>query len=381
MLALAGWALCALAVLYVVVLYPLWLRVGRFKLQPPVQKQLSFRSTVTIVIAVYNGAAFLRAKLESLLSLEYDPALLQILIISDGSTDQTEAIVREYADRGVILLVQPHRGKSAAVNLALAHATGEILFFTDVRQPLEPNALAELVANFADPSVGAVTGEMKLLPGEAGEQQDFGLYWKYEIWARSRQSAIDSLFNTTGCIYAIRRSLAAPIPEDTLSDDAILPLGAFFAGYRVIFDPAAIAYDYPAVPGTEFRRRWRNLAGLWQVHRRLPQLFTAANRMRWHFLPHKFGRLALPWALLGMLGFTFLLPAPWRTVLLMVELIPVLLGMLDAGIGRAWGPLKKLSSACRTFLTMNTASLAATAVFFIPAQRLWKPTRVTVKNA
>lgn len=381
MLALAGWALCALVVLYVVVLYPLWLRVGRFQLRPAVQKQRSFRTTVTIVIAVYNGAAFLRTKLESLLALEYDPALLQILIVSDGSTDQTEAIVQEYADRGVTLLVQPHQGKSAAVNLALAHATGEILFFTDVRQPLESNALAELVANFADPSVGAVTGEMKLLPGEAGEQQDFGLYWKYEIWARSRQSAIDSLFNTTGCIYAIRRSLAAPIPEDTLSDDAILPLGAFFAGYRVIFDPAAIAYDYPAVPGTEFRRRWRNLAGLWQVHRRLPQLFTASNRMRWHFLPHKFGRLALPWALLGMLGFTLLLPAPWRPVLLTAELFPMLLGLVDPMIGKDWELLKKLSSVCRTFLTMNVASLAATAVFFIPAQRLWKPTKVTMKNA
>ena len=249
-------------------------------------------------MAVYNGAAQIRAKLETLLALDYPQDLLQIIVVSDGSTDETESMVMEYADRGVQLIAAPHRGKAAALNLAFQQATGELLFFTDVRQPLDPMSLRHLVANFADPTIGAVTGELRLLKGEAGEQADMDLYWRYEVWAREKQSRIDSIFTATGCIYAMRRKLARPLPPDTLSDDAALPLLAFFKGYRVIFDPAAIAMDYPAVAGTEFRRRFRNLAGLWQTFARNPQLFSSGNRMRFHFLSHKFGRLMLPWAIL-----------------------------------------------------------------------------------
>jgi cellulose synthase/poly-beta-1,6-N-acetylglucosamine synthase-like glycosyltransferase len=111
-----------------------------------------------------------------------------------------------------------------------------------------------------------------------------------------------SLFTTTGCIYALRRELAVALPPDTLGDDADLALIAFSRGYRVIFDPQAIAFDYPAVAGTEFRRRWRNLAGLWQIHIRMPWLFTSANRMRIHFLSRKYARLVLPWAMLANSG-------------------------------------------------------------------------------
>jgi cellulose synthase/poly-beta-1,6-N-acetylglucosamine synthase-like glycosyltransferase len=252
MWAVAGWAACAAIALYVVLFYPLWLRFGSFPLSAPIGKRASYRTTVTVVMAVYNGATFLRAKLDSLLGLDYDHSLVQILVVSDGSTDDTEAIAWEYADRGVELLVQPHSGKASAVNVALQHATGEILFFTDVRQPLEPSALAELVANFADPSIGAVTGELRLLAGEAGEQQDMGLYWKYEIWARSQQSSIYSLFNTTGCIYALRRSLARPLPADTLSDDAALPLGASAYG-RCIGDCLNCSPPPTACAGTSCR--------------------------------------------------------------------------------------------------------------------------------
>lgn len=186
-----------------------------------------------------------------------------------------------------------------------------------MRQPLDPLCLRHLVANFADSTVGAVTGQLHLVRGDTGEQADMDLYWRYEIWSRERHSTIDSLFTATGCIYAMRRTLAAPLPPDTLSDDAILPLRAFFRGYRVIFDPAAIAFDYPAIAGTEFRRRFRTLAGLWQVHARLPELFTSRNRMRFHFLSHKFARLMLPWLILIFFTAAILLPGSWfRTWLL-----------------------------------------------------------------
>jgi len=363
-------------VLYTIIGYPILLALHEGRTAPPVAKDLSFQPTVTIIVAVHNGAALVRRKIEGLLALEYPKHLVDIIVVSDGSTDATDSIVREFCSPRVRLIRVPHGGKAAALNPAFDQATGDVVFFTDVRQPLEPSALRHLAANFADPTIGAVTGQLRLLGGDNGEQADMDLYWRYENWARTHQSKIDSLFNTTGCIYAMRRNLIEPIPDDTLSDDAVLPLRAFFRGYRVIFDPEAIAYDYPAIAGTEFRRRFRNLAGLCQVHARMPALFTSRNRMRLHFLSHKFSRLILPWALLLMAGSAIALPdSRLRSILLTAEIVFVLLAAANRFIPRGF-PLKRLSSPIQTFLIMNTAALRAPTVFFVPPTRLWKPTRV-----
>jgi cellulose synthase/poly-beta-1,6-N-acetylglucosamine synthase-like glycosyltransferase len=368
--------LSAALIFHIVAGYPLLLAGSKGAVRPPIGKDPAFEATVSAIVAVHNGEAMIRGKLESLLALDYPRELLNIIIVSDGSTDGTEAIVREFADRGVTLLTAPRGGKAAALNRGLAAAAGEIVFFTDVRQPLEPGCLRHLVANFADSTVGAVTGELRLLRGNTGEQADMDLYWRYEIWARRRHSAIDSLFTATGCIYAMRRALTAPLPADTIADDAVMPLRAFFQGYRVIFDPAAIAFDYPAIAGTEFRRRFRTLAGLWQVHARLPELFTSRNRMRFHFLSHKFSRLLLPWLFLLFFGAAAALPPSlFRTSVLIAGAAWLLLALFDTIVPRSF-PLKRLTSPARTVLIMNVAALAAIAVFFVPPTRLWMQTRV-----
>jgi cellulose synthase/poly-beta-1,6-N-acetylglucosamine synthase-like glycosyltransferase len=370
-------AIAVVIVIYTLVGYPAILALARSRKAPPVQKTPGYVTTVSVILAVHNGAAFIRAKLDTLLGLDFPPELVEILVVSDGSTDETEAIVRSLGCGRVRLLRMPSRsGKAAALNAALEVATGEIVFFTDVRQPLDPKALRSLVENFADPTVGVVTGELRLLRGDAGEQADMDLYWRYEVWARQRQSEIDSLFNTTGCIYAVRRSLVQSIPADTLTDDAVIPLRTFFDGYRVIFDPTAIAFDYPALAGTEFRRRMRTLAGLWQVHLRFPQLFLGRNRMRFHFLSHKFSRLVLPWAILaGLVSSVALPPSGFRTLLLSTELLCILLAAIDRFLPSNLG-LRRLTSPARTFFTLNLAAAAAIAVFFVPANRLWVQTRV-----
>ena len=368
------------AVLYIVPGYPILLTHRRWRTAPPVVKDMSFQPTVTVILAVFNGEREICAKLDVLTALDYPKDRIDIIVVSDGSTDGTDAIVQAYPNPAVRLLHVARGGKAAALNQALPLANGEVLFFTDLRQPLEPMALRHLVANLADPTVGAVTGELKLLPGENGEQRDMDLYWRYEILARKQHSDIDSLFTTTGCIYAMRRSLAAPIPADTLADDATMALRTFFRGYRVVFDPAAVAYDYPAVEGTEYYRRFRTLAGLWQLHVRFPQLFTGRNRMRMHFLSHKFSRLVLPWALLLFGAASVALPASgFRTMLLIAEAAFVTLAAINGMIPRGF-PLKSLSSPAHTFLTMNVAALAALKVFFVPATSIWKVTRVEPKN-
>jgi cellulose synthase/poly-beta-1,6-N-acetylglucosamine synthase-like glycosyltransferase len=373
-------AVASAVVFYFLIGYPILLAISR-RAAPPVCKDPAFQPTLSVLVAVHNGAEFLQRKLESLLALDYPAHLREILVISDGSTDATQTIASSFANRGVRLLCVPRGGKAAALNAGLAQASGEILFFTDVRQTLETHALSHLAANFADPTVGAVTGELRLLnPARAGEQADMELYWRFELWTRSHHSRIDSIFSTTGCIYALRRSLAFPLPTDTISDDGTFSLRAFFRGYRVIFDPEALAFDYPAAEGGEFRRRLRTLAGLWQLFVRLPQLFSSANRMRFHFLSYKFGRLVLPWAILLILGSTLALTdSRWRNFLLVDELMLVALAVLDRFVPRAFF-LKRISSPARTFVAMNAAALLAVLVFFVPPERLWRPTRIEARR-
>ena len=375
-LADAVFILAAAAAVYILAGYPLLLALAPFRKAPAVRKDLSFQRSVTVILAVRDGGRFLRAKLESLLALQYPRELVEILVVSDGSTDDTDRIAGEFADGGVRLLRQPQQGKSAALNAGLAQAAGEILFFTDVRQPLSRTALSHLVANFADPSVGAASGELRLQSAEPGVQADLGLYWRYETWVRKRHSAIHSVFQASGCIYALRRDLAASIPVDTLADDAELAIRAYLAGYRVVLDTDATAYDYPVVSGGEFRRRLRGMAGVWQVFARHPRLFLPANRMWLHFLSHKFGRLALPWALLAAVAGAMGRPASALTVCLAAgALALVALAALDLPIPAGF-PLKRLSSPARTFLSMSAAALLSCAVFFVEPRRFWTPTRV-----
>ena len=381
MLAVVLLAAASAVVFYIIAGYPILLAFFERRAAPPVKKDKDFRATVSVLMAVRDGEQFIGGKLECLLGLDYPAELMEILVVSDGSTDGTEAIAESFADRGVRLIRAPRAGKAAAINAALGHASGEILFFTDVRQALDADALSHLVANFADPSIGAVTGELRYLdPDRTGEEADMELYWRYELFARRRHSRMDSTFSATGCIYAIRRSLTAPIPPDTLSDDVVIPLRAFFRGYRVIFDPEAIAFDHPTSKGGEFRRKLRTLAGIWQVHARLPELFTSANRMRLDFLSHRFARLALPWAILLVWAATLALPAsPFRRFLVMDELALVALAALDYLVPKGFF-LKRISSPARTFLAMNLASLLAVAVFVVAPETLWRPTRVKVRH-
>lgn len=365
-------------VFYILIGYPLLLACFFRRSAPPVRKDMGFRTTVSVLLAVHNGEQFIRKKLECLLALNYPAELMEILVVSDGSTDATEAIVESFADRRVRLLQQaPRGGKPAALNLALRHASGEILFFTDVRQWFHPDSLAHLVANFADPTVGAVTGEPRFLdPDCAGAQADMEVYWRYELWVRQRHAKIDSACNATGWIYALRRGLAKAIPDDTLTDDAVIPLEALFRGYRVIVEPQAVAFDYPNIQGGEFRRKLRTLGGLWQVHVRLPKLFTRANRMRFHFFSHKSSRLVLPWGILLILAGTAALDStPVRSFLLLDELLLLVLALGDYLVPKR-SALKRISSPARSFLAMNAAALLSVIVFLVPPGRLWPPTRV-----
>jgi poly-beta-1,6-N-acetyl-D-glucosamine synthase len=355
--------------IYTVLGYPLLLALLARRARP-VKKAFAARR-VSVILPVRNGERWLAKKLESILSLDYPPELLEILVISDGSTDATGRIATQYAGRGVTLLEIPGGGKALALNRGLAVAQGEILFFTDVRQELSRDSLRNLVACFADPAVGVASGELVIRGGRTAGEENVGLYWRYEKWIRIRQVRIDSTIGATGCIYAMRRELARPLPAGTLADDMYLPLAAFFRGYRVILDESAKALDDPAKLSSEFRRKVRTLAGVYQIVGFYPALLGPRNRMWFHFVSHKLARMLMPWALLAVAATSFALPAPWRAIAWAGQAGVYGLAALDGFLPES-SLLKRLSSPARTFVVLMAASLCAVAILFVPPGKLWK---------
>jgi cellulose synthase/poly-beta-1,6-N-acetylglucosamine synthase-like glycosyltransferase len=362
---------CTAFVVCVLIGYPVVLGLQARLGTRPVRKR-PLVTSVSVLLPVHNGEPWLKAKLESLLALDYPRDQIEILVVSDGSTDRTVEIASAYVSQGIRILAVPRGGKAAALNAALAEARGEILLFTDVRQHLEPAALRELVACFADPEVGVASGELILVSGSSGGAP-VGLYWKYEKWIRKHLAAIDSFHGATGAIYAMRRELARPVPVDTLLDDVYLPLGAFFAGYRVVFEERARAFDRVTALEDEFRRKVRTLAGVLQIVRLYPALLgPTRNRMWFHFVSHKLFRMLLPWALLAMAVSSLWLPEGWRVAAWSMQGTLYGLALLDPLVPQ-WLPGKALSSFSRTFVVLMTATLCSVAILVVPPRKLWTP--------
>jgi cellulose synthase/poly-beta-1,6-N-acetylglucosamine synthase-like glycosyltransferase len=241
---------------------------------------------------------------------------------------------------------------------------------TDVRQRLAPDSVRQLVRNFADPSVGTVSGGYFIDSARTSDEADVNRYWRVESWLRDRLAEIDSMLGATGPLYAIRRDLAAPIPPAILLDDMYLPLTAFFKGYRLITDPSAKFYDVPMTVKTEFRRKVRTLAGNYQILKYLPALLTSANRMRWHYLSYKLGRLLLPFVLLAAFISGLFLPAPFNVLVTTAQIACYLVAALDPVVPeQTW--LKRLSSPLHTFCVMMAAAVCALSVLVVPPHRLW----------
>jgi cellulose synthase/poly-beta-1,6-N-acetylglucosamine synthase-like glycosyltransferase len=290
-------------VFYVYLGYPALLMAWRQLAGRPVKKEY-WEPTVSIVIAAHNERQKLETKLKDCLALDYPRRKLQIVVSLDGPTDGSEFVVWKYAAQGVVMVHSAeHLGKAAALNRGLSRSSGEIVVFADARQSFHRRAVRELVANFADNTVGAVSGELLLIDDSKHEATtDVGLYWRYEKALRSMESEIHSLSGATGAIYAIRRELYQELPASTLLDDVLLPLRIVLSGNRAVFDPDAKAYDSVACcPLAEYRRKVRTLAGNYQLLVQLPQLLLPwRNPIFVQFVSHKLGRLAVPWALIAL---------------------------------------------------------------------------------
>ena len=234
-----------------------------------------------------------------MLALDYPARLLEIIIGSDGSTDDTVERAQRYRARGVqVYVFRERRGKPAMLNDLVPHAHGDIVLFADARQRFDPGTLQAIVANFADPAVGCVSGELIVQPAPGASAVGHGaaFYWRYEKFIRLVESRADSTVGATGAIYAIRRELFEPIPADTLLDDVLVPLRIVRRGYRVLFEPRARAYDNAsATAQQEFARKARTIAGNFQLFARESWLFNPVqNRLWFATISHKALRLLIP---------------------------------------------------------------------------------------
>ncbi len=357
---------------YVLIGYPILLALQVRWFGRPVRKR-EFLASVSVIIAVRNGERWLSQKLESVLALDYPADKLEIIVVSDGSTDSTEAIARSFAAKGVRLLVVPTGGKPAALNAAVPQAHGDLLFLTDVRQILDRECLKRLVENMADPSVGVVSGNLKIRRGAGVEEESTGLYWSYENSIRRNLARLDSMLGATGPVYLLRRRLFVPIPPDCLLDDMFLPLSIHLAGYRLALDEKAVAIDEPTALASEFRRKVRTQAGNLQLLVLLPGLFSARNRMRFHYVSLKLGRLLLPYMLLAALLSSLALPGAWR-VLAVPQILFWALALVDPLFPQGSSP-RRITGPARAFAVLIFSAVAALRILFLPARSLWVEAR------
>ena len=337
----------------------LWIR-SRWRVRP-VQRR-PFTPFVSIVLVIRNEEKLLEEKLQNLLALNYPAERREIIVVSDGSTDGTVAALAKWANQaGVTVLNNAEcRGKAAGLNDALATARAEIIFFTDVRQKLEPESLRLLLENFADPEVGCVSGELMLGdPGSGEANEGIGLYWKIEKQVREMESASGSVIGATGAIYAARRELISAIPQGTILDDVYIPLQIVRRDKRVIFDSRARAWDAPNLgTGREFARKVRTLGGNYQLLQLLPWILGRSNPVRFEFISHKLLRLLVPFALIAALVTSALLPGTLYRTATALQLAFYGLSLLSLAKLKV-GVLTRPANAAFTVVVLNAAAVVA----------------------
>ncbi len=357
-------------VAYAYVGYAVWLWL-QVRLSRQSIRQESILPDVSIIIAARNEESNLPAKLENLRLLNYPKDRLQIVVASDGSTDETERILREHTSTVLPVILNESNGKAYALNQAVRHATGEILVFQDARQIVALNAISELVSCFADPEVGAVSGELVLEATSSTPSSDgLGLYWKIEKAVRKLESASGSVVGVTGAIYAIRRELYTDIPSGTILDDVFVPMHVARMGKRVIFQPSAIARDRLFIQsGKEFSRKVRTLTGNYQLLQIAPWLISPANPLLFRFISHKLLRLIVPLLLIVMLVGAALSKGSFYRGVFWVQVAFYVLAALG-GTSQSFRKFKPAAIA-NTFVMLNVAATLAFYNFLVGRNRVW----------
>jgi len=337
---------------------------------------------VSVVLAAHNEESRIGARIRELVQLVAARREGgELIVVSDGSTDRTVAEAQAAASEAAsvasrkvpvqVLVQEPRLGKAMALNQAYAVARHSLLIFADARQTWADDAIDRLVANFADPSIGAVSGEL-VIGSTPGMMSGVALYWEFEKCLRRTESRFYSMGSVTGSICAVRRCLFRPMPRGTILDDAYWPLVVVMEGHRVVHEEKALAYDrLPERVRDEFRRKVRTLAGNFQLLARLPAvLLPWRNPVCWQFVSHKVCRLLVPWALLGMLISAALLGGPFYWAAFGLQVVFYLFALV--GTSKSVANQFPPAAAAASFVVLNTAAWLAFWVWILGQEfRSW----------
>ena len=358
---------------------------GVFLLAPILNRDVSkadIEPSITVVISAFNEEREIECTVVNKLLQDYPSDRLKVLVVSDGSTDRTDEIVRSLVDRSEgrlkLFRQEPRQGKTQALNMALRHTSAEIVVFADANSIYAPGAIRSLARNFADPTVGYVTGQMVYLnPVESGVGAGSGSYMSYENELRKWETRLGSIVGVDGGIDAIRRELYMPMRPDQLPD-FVLPLSVVEQGKRVVYEPDAVVYESALGSASEeFQMRVRvSLRSFWALYDKRNLLNPFRYPLfAWQLLSHKVFRYVAFLPLLGLVLFNILAvgPHPFYLGFLAVQLVPYTFAALGHFLKHRHSQASKLL-VFYYFVILNSACGLAFWKF-INGQKmvLWKP--------
>jgi len=337
------------------------------------------------VIAAKDEENNIQSRLMNLVNQTYPADKYEILIVSDGSVDNTNQYVLDYikvlSDSIDIhpsirlITLDKNSGKPTAINKGISCSGGDIVVFSDARQQFDNDAIEQLVSNFTDPRVGAVSGELFFRESlDSNVQMQMGLYWKYEKAIRRSEAIVSSVIGATGAIYAIRKELFEPINADTLLDDVLIPMSIVLKGYRVVFDDKARAYDIVSKSSTqEWRRKVRTLAGNWQLINLMPSLYSPfMNPVFIQFVSHKVFRTVIPFCLPIVFIMSFMLDGWFYELLALVQIVTYGAVLIAHYIESLRD--NKLIGFAYFFIVMNLAAITGFWIWITGrCDSIWKP--------
>ena len=295
----------ATTLLYAFVGYPVLMRtLARYLNRQPnsILRPSKPIQSASIIVAAHNESKNIQTRISNLIESEFNGTAWEIIVVSDGSTDDTAGKARKANHPNVhVLEFENKQGKAACINAGVAAAKHEILIFTDARQRFAKDTVTELLNSFLDPEVVGAGGELHIAASKPGSLSELGTYWKLERKLRDYEAKLWSTVGCSGAIYAIRSEEFKPIPHDTILDDVIIPMQATLNGGRILFNKAARAFDpQPLNSDRERMRKQRTLGGNFQLLFRYHQWLTPwGHPLWWQLISHKHLRIFSPVLLLA----------------------------------------------------------------------------------
>ena len=366
--------LSLLGIFYTYLGYPLliWL-LARLRPRPCISRPIS--PSMSVVMAVHNGAALLQRKIQHLIELDY-PNIQEIIIVSDGSTDGTVELLAQQQQPRLISIILPKQcGKAVAVNAGVARATAEVILFVDIRPEIAPGAIQKLVCNFADPKVGCVAGELVLHTDSLDHTSEAvsSLYWRYEKWIRTNEAVFGSPVGVYGGFYAIRREIYVPQPAGMILDDMFQPLSIIRQGYRSVLEPQAYVYDtWPAKFEKEFHRKVRTLAGNFQLLQLAPWTLSPRNPVLFQLLSHKVTRLVVPYLMVLLLVSTLALAGTSSIYVVFASLQVLFWTLAVASLNFRVPLFHRVAAPAGAMLVLLAAAVAGLYKYLFTRGDLWK---------